>query len=391
MTSPAVCTVSELSPATRPAPASPLALEPLRVLFAGGGTGGHLYPAIAAARGVQALAPGSEVLFVGSERPLEKKILAPTGFRHVALPTAPWRGARGALRFAWEQARGLLAARALIREFAPDVVLGLGGFPSVAPVVAGWWAGVPVALFEPNAVPGRANVLLARLAREAYVHWEATALSCRRVPSGTPIGPRALARGVTRDEARSRLRLPADGPVVLVMGGSQGARPINAWIAAQAEALEGSGVAFLHLAGNGDAADDVAAAYAAARVPHRVLDFLPEIGLAYRAADVAIVRGGGATLAELTAVGLPAVVVPLPSAVGDHQRLNAEAYAASGAGEWVAQDELNQETLQRVVALARNEERRAALRVRALEGARPEAAVAMARRLAALAGRAVEV
>jgi len=249
---------------------------------------------------------------------------------------------------------------------------------------------VPVALFEPNAVPGRANALLARLAREAYVHWDETPLACPRVACGTPVGARALARAVDRDEARRRLGLPLDQPVVLIMGGSQGARPLNAWIADAAEVLSGSGVAVLHLAGSDAAADELAAAYAAAGVRHRVLGFLAEIGLAYRAADLAVVRGGGATLAEVTAVGLPALVVPLPTAVGDHQRLNAAAYAASGAGEWVAQRDLSRETLERVVALARDEERRADLRSRALERARPEAAAALARGLARLAGRALE-
>lgn len=380
------------SPPIRRAPHAPAEeappLAPLRVVFAGGGTGGHLYPAIAAARALEALAPGSEVLFLGSDKPLERRILEPTGYRHVALPTAPWRGARRALGFAWAQARGLLGAARCLRGFAPDVVLGLGGFPSVGPALAARLLGVPVALFEPNAVPGRANALLARIAQEAFVHWEETPLACARVRCGTPVGARALLpAGLTRAQARAALGLPATGPLLLVMGGSQGAGALNRWAIAAAPALAADGAAVLHLAGNVEAARAVEEAYGAAGVVARVEPFFADVGLAYLAADVAVVRAGGATLAEVAAAGLPAVAVPMPGSAGDHQRHNARAFAASGAGLCVEEAALGPETLRTALTIARQEERSEAFRARARASARPDAARAVALRLARLAGR----
>jgi UDP-N-acetylglucosamine--N-acetylmuramyl-(pentapeptide) pyrophosphoryl-undecaprenol N-acetylglucosamine transferase len=358
-----------------------------RVAFAGGGTGGHLYPAVALARALEDLASHTQVLFLGGRRPLERKILAPTGYPHVALPSAPWAGARRAPRFAWEQLKGFVAARRRLREFEADAVVGLGGFVSLPGVLAARSLGVPVALFEPNAVPGRANQLLASLAAEAYVHFDETQLACPVVRCGTPVGPRALT-APSQGEARARLGLPRRGTVILVMGGSQGARPINAWLEASLGAGAAPGrVAFLHLAGNEEAAAELEKAYRAAGQPHVVLPFLHEMGLAYAAADVAVVRAGGATLAEVTAAGLPALAVPLPNSAGDHQRKNARAYAASGAGRWIEQNDLSPSTLRQLVAEARDPVWLERCRRAAREGGRPDAARSVARRVLRLCGK----
>ena len=362
-------------------------LPATRVLFAGGGTGGHLYPAAAIAGHLCDLAPGSEILFAGSDRPLEQRILADCGYEHRALPTAPWRGLRGAFQFALGQARGLVAARRLVAEFQPQVVVGLGGFPSVGPALAARLAGVPLVLFEPNASPGKANTLLARLAREAYVHFPQTRLSCARVSSGTPLDGRALASpSLTQAEARRLLALETEGPVILVMGGSQGSRAINVWIERSLAELgtQGHDVTFLHLAGNEEQAVALRAAYASAGVSHRVLAYLSGIGVAYRAADLAFVRGGGATLAELSAAGLPACVVPLPSSAGDHQRHNARAFASDGGG-WVQEEaELGPEAWKLLLERAADEDWRIRASAILQAGARPEAADVVARRVISL-------
>ena len=369
---------------------APGALLPAtRVLFAGGGTGGHLYPAAAIASRLAGLAPGSEVLFAGSDRPLERRILGDCGYDHRALPTAPWRGLRGAFGFALGQARGLLAARRLVREFEPQVVVGLGGFPSVGPALAARLAGVPLVLFEPNASPGKANVLLARLAREAYVHFPETRLACARVASGTPLDERALPPETSQAEARRLLGLPRAGKLILVMGGSQGSRAINAWLerSLAGERDRARGVTFLHLAGDEAQARQLRAAYSGAGVSHRVLDYLAGIGVAYRAADLAFVRGGGATLAELSAAGLPACVVPLPSSAGDHQRHNARSFAAGGGG-WVQEEaELGPEAWSLLLTRVHSEDwlDRAGAILHA--GARPSAADVVARRVISIAHR----
>lgn len=368
-------------------------LPATRVLFAGGGTGGHLYPAAAIAGQLCDLAPGSQILFAGSDRPLEKRILADCGYDHVALPTAPWRGIRGALDFALGQARGLLAARRLIADFQPQVVVGLGGFPSVGPALAARLSGVPLALFEPNASPGKANLLLARLAKEAYVHFPATRLACSRISSGTPLDGRALASAtLSQTEARRLLGIQTEGPVVLVMGGSQGSRAINDWIQSSlaASGTESHDVTFLHLAGNEDQAEGLRAAYSGAGVQHRVLAFLSGIGIAYRAADLAFVRGGGATLAELSAAGLPACVVPLPTSAGDHQRHNARAFATDGGG-WVQEEaELGPEAWSLLLERACDESWLCRAGAILQASARPEAADVVARRVISL-GQGLEL
>lgn len=363
------------------------ALPATRVLFAGGGTGGHLYPAAAVARRLEDLAPGSEVVFAGSDRPLERQILSGCGFRHVALPTAPWRGARHALSFAWGQARGVMAARRLVRDFRPQVIVGLGGFPSVGPALAGRLSGIPLALFEPNASAGKANLLLARWAEEAYVHFDQTALGCPRVASGTPVDGRAVApESLTQSEARRRLGLPCEGRVLLVMGGSQGSSAINRWIEAALSAAPEAAreLSVLHLAGDEAQAEGLRAAYDLAGVRHRVLAFLPGIGVAYRAADLALVRGGGATLAELGAAGLPGCVIPMPASAGDHQRHNAEAFAASGAGWVEPQAELDQAAWSRILDRIGDETWLLEHAEAARAAAREDAADVVARRIVSL-------
>lgn len=355
----------------------------MRVVFAGGGTGGHVCPAVAVARALAGVAPGSEVLFLGSGRPVERRILEPTGLPYEVVPAAPLRNP---LRFAWATGRGLLRARALLRAFAPDVVLGLGGFASVPGALAGRWLGVPLALFEPNAIPGRANVVLSRLAREAYVHWpEVAGLACPTVATGAPLNAAARST-LTRAEARARFGLPEDGPALLVMGGSQGARALNRWVEASLPLLRARRVHLLHLAGSEPEAASVRMAATRVGVSAAVLPFLADVGAAYRAADLAVVRGGAATLAELLAAGLPARVVPLAGTADDHQVRNGEAFAALGAGDLLPEPLLEPLAMEATLALLDAPERLAQRRQAALAAARPDAARAVARRLLALAG-----
>ncbi|MGE0710506.1 MAG: glycosyltransferase [Planctomycetota bacterium] len=368
------------------APGAPPTLVPTRVLFAGGGTGGHLYPAIAAARALLELAPGSEVHFAGSDRPLERRILLEAGFPHHALPTAPWRGARRAFGFAAAQARGLVASWRLLRELSPQVVVGLGGFPSLGPALAARLRGLPLALFEPNASAGKANRLLAHLASEAWVHFAATKLPCPLVPTGTPVGPRALlGPEVGPGAARRALGLAPEKPVLLICGGSQGSAALNGWVSAALRAGAASPeLSYLHLAGSEEAAVRLREDYAAAGCAARVEAFLPGIGIAYRAASLAVVRGGGATLAELQACGLPAAVVPMPGSADDHQRKNAAAYVAEGGLRWLEEEALQPADFVALAYEARDEGRLRELAAQARAGGRPGAAEVVARRLVAL-------
>lgn len=368
----------------------PVPARPLRLAFAGGGTGGHVCPAVAVAQAASEAHPGSQALFLGSDRAVEKRILSHAGLPHVALPAAPLRGGRGLLA----QVQALWLARAHLRAFRPHVVLGLGGFASAPGVLAARTLGVPVALFEPNAVAGRANQLLARLAAVACTHWPELTLPCPVARTGAPLG-QAVARGLslTPGEARYALGLPPGARTVLIMGGSQGARALNEWLRQSLPAALPAGPppAFIHLTGSEAAVPALQDAYRAAGAPHRVLPFLDEMGLAYRAADLALVRGGAATLAELAACGLPGLIVPLPSSAGDHQRVNARAHAALGAGRVLEEAALDAGALAGALALLRAPDELAGMRRAALGAGRPSAALTVVRVMEQLARSRAEV
>jgi UDP-N-acetylglucosamine--N-acetylmuramyl-(pentapeptide) pyrophosphoryl-undecaprenol N-acetylglucosamine transferase len=350
----------------------------MKVLFAGGGTGGHVCPAVAVARSLAELAPGSSVLFLGTGRPVEERILSRARLPHRALASAPfgWRtvfaNARGFARAYWEA-----------RRFMPDVVLGLGGYASAPGVLAAKALGARVALFEPNAVAGKATTTLARLADEVYLHWEQP-LAAKTVVTGTPLNENAVApRGLTPQEARASLDLPEDKPCVLVVGGSQGARGLNRWIQDAIHEVA-TDVSFIHISGAEDL-DVVRHAYRTADANARVVPFLDGMATAYRAATIAVCRSGAATLAELAAEGVPAVLVPYPRAVLDHQRANARAYELQGGGKLLDEGALGASVLEQVCAMAEDELLLREMRKAARAQAKPDAARSIARALLALA------
>jgi len=361
----------------------------ISVLFAGGGTGGHVCPAVAVARELERLAPGSRVLFLGTGRAVEQRILTRARMPHTALPTVPATTWRTLPRALLAQARGLGRAYLTARAFRPQVVLGLGGYASAAGVLAGRALGARVALFEPNATPGRATQLLARAAEEVYVHWEEGARGLRAPArlTGTPLNEQARAPGsLDKRAARAALGLASDRPCLLVIGGSQGARALNRWVL---EALESgrvsSSTTVVHVSGAEDEAK-LRDAYARAGIDARVAAFLDDVGTAYRAADLAVCRSGAATLAELAAEGLPAFCVPLPTSALDHQRANARAFELRGGGKLIEERELTPHVFEQILATAEDATLLAALRGSLVAQARPEAARAVAERLLALAG-----
>jgi UDP-N-acetylglucosamine--N-acetylmuramyl-(pentapeptide) pyrophosphoryl-undecaprenol N-acetylglucosamine transferase len=360
----------------------------VRLLLCGGGTGGHVVPAVAVARALEEEVPGARVLMLGTGRPVEERILSTAGIPRVALASAPApRSIAGLARALLGNARGLAQAYRAARAFEPDVALGLGGYASAAGVIAARLLGAPVALFEPNAVAGKATRLLSRLAREVYVHWPegGEGLRAPAVATGTPIAARARApRELSKKEARARFGLP-DAPCVLIVGGSQGARALDRWALASLGVVKSSSnTTVLHVAGDGEA--ELRAAYDAAGVRARVVRFLDDMGAAYRAADLAVCRAGAATLAEACAEGLPVVAVPLPTSALDHQRANARALERQSAGFLVDELDLDGPTFLDVLALPAERETLASLRSGAIAAGKPDAARVVARRLLALAG-----
>ena len=313
----------------------------MRLLVAGGGTGGHLYPGIAAARAWLAAAAANEVLFVGTAGGIAGEVLPRENlpFRAIAAAGVLGRSAGQRVRAAAALGHGFCQASGILRRFRPHVVLGVGGYSSVPPVVAARLWRRPIVLIEQNVVPGAANRLLSRFASKVAV--------------GLPVCDKGFARGKIvetglplRREFAARCERAADswgGPLkVLIFGGSQGARAINEAVMA-ALPLMGDVLArmrFVHQTGEADFAR-VQAAYESAGAQAEAAPYLHDMAARYRWAQVCFSRAGAMSAAELSAMSLPAVLIPLPSATHGHQEANARYLAERAAARMILQKDLN--------------------------------------------------
>jgi UDP-N-acetylglucosamine--N-acetylmuramyl-(pentapeptide) pyrophosphoryl-undecaprenol N-acetylglucosamine transferase len=314
----------------------------VRIVIAGGGTGGHLFPALAVHEVLRARRPEACVLFVGAAHGVEAEMLPRRGYAFRGLASAPvsGRGLRGRLTAARGLPGTVRQARRILREFRPQVVLGMGGYASVPTMLAAVLCRTPRVIHEQNAVPGLANRWLGRMAHLVAVSF---ADSARFFPvgstevTGNPV--RAEIRAGDAGAARERLGLARDAFTVLVVGGSQGAHRLNQAVreALPDLAAEGAGLQFVHATGARDL-PEVRHAYEAAGVRGLVEPFIELMAPAYQAADFVVCRAGAGTVFELAAVGKPALLVPYPHAANDHQRLNAEAAVHAGAA-WVLADQ----------------------------------------------------
>ncbi len=295
-----------------------------RILFAGGGTGGHVFPGIALAQNLS----GAQVHWLCTSRPFDAQQLALENIPFEALESPRWRAFTG---FLGPMARAILTSARCIRDFQPDVLVGVGGYGTVPPVLAAAAAGLPYVLLEQNVRPGKANRFLAPGAARIYVQWaEARSAfpGCGKkiVVTGSPL--RKQLRRIPRRQALGRFGLGEDRPTLAVVGGSQGAEALNRGVV---EALDGtaSKLQVLHVTGKSHV-DSVRRAYSAKGARAVVLDFVSDMDSLYSAADLVVSRAGAMAIAELTAFGTPSVLVPIARSSGDHQRENARAVAKSG-------------------------------------------------------------
>ncbi len=309
------------------------------VVFAGGGTGGHLYPGIATADAVRARDPNTRITFLTSDRVLDRQLLQPTTFAQIPQPVRPLTlNPLHMPRFwlAWRES--VRAAHSFLARQRPQAVLGLGGFAAGPAVVAARRLGIRTAILNPDVVPGRANRYLARYADLIVLQWEASRrhfsqrAACRTF--GCPIRP-AFAN-TDANSGRRHFELDPDRPVLLVTGASQGARSVNQTMVEVWPRLyhQHPDWQLLHLAGPADETT-VRDSYAASGVPAKVMVFTAEMHHALAAADLVISRAGASTLAELTAVGRPAVLLPYPYHRDRHQHANAQVLVDAGAARLV--------------------------------------------------------
>jgi len=304
-------------------------------VFAGGATGGHLYPGLAVAQALQTLQPEAQITFLTSDRPLDTELLGRSGYRQIAQPVRPFT--INPLRlpgFARSLYQSYRAAQRELRRLRPRAVLGLGGFAAVPGVLAACRLGIPSVVLNPDAVPGKANRLLGRLADLIVVQWESAAQhfaapeKCRCW--GCPIRPQFAHPDPAA--ARQKLGLDVDAPLLLVTGASQGARSINhtmhhVWPEFHLHHREWQ---LVHLTGPADA-EQTRRVYAAVGAPAAVVDYAHEMWDLLAAADLVISRAGASTLAEITALGRPSILLPYPYHRDQHQLANARQLAERGA------------------------------------------------------------
>lgn len=297
-----------------------------RIILTTGGTGGHIFPALAVAEELRRRYPGIRTLFAGSQYGPEKNLAEKTGLEFVGLPVRGFlgRGVR-ALGAAAGMSRAVARAMGLVRRFRPQIVVGFGGYAAFAPVLAARLQGIPIAVHEQNAVAGVSNRLLGRLARRVFLSLPDTRgfASEKCVLTGNPIR-----RSVVEAGMRAR---PTGTRHLLVTGGSQGARALNDLIVEALPRLRSAGVEIRHQTGLRDE-ERVRAAYLNAGYDGSCVEpFITDMAAAYAWADLALCRSGATSVAELAAAGKPSVLVPFPHATHDHQTCNARVLTACGA------------------------------------------------------------
>jgi UDP-N-acetylglucosamine--N-acetylmuramyl-(pentapeptide) pyrophosphoryl-undecaprenol N-acetylglucosamine transferase len=303
----------------------------VQVVLAGGGSAGHIEPALATADALRRHDPSVQITALGTERGLETRLVPERGYDLALVPAAPLpRRLTGDLFRVPGRIRGAVSETGqILRTRRADVVVGFGGYVALPAYLAARRLHVPIVVHEANARPGLANRIGARLTPYVAVASAGIALP-HAVHVGIPLrrAVSTLDRTAVRAKARAGFGLRPDLPTLLVFGGSQGARRINTALVAAAEALRASGVQVLHAVGAGNEGTVVPVV---GEVPYVVVSYLDRMELAYAAADLALCRAGAITCAELAAVGLPAVYVPLPHGNGE-QRLNARPVVEAGGG-----------------------------------------------------------
>ena len=353
----------------------------MRVIVAGGGTGGHVIPALAIAQELSSQYR-AEVLFIGTQRGIETRLVPAAGFplRFVNVGALNRVDLKTRLMTLWSLPRAVLHSAGLIREFHPDVMIGVGGYASGPAMIAAALLRVPTVAFEPNVVPGFANRVVARTVRAAAVHFEATRRYFRNaVVTGVPV----------RREFFHIPPRPADAPpTLLVFGGSQGAHAINqAVLGALPHLVETLPIMhIIHQTGERDYAA-AQSEYLKTSISAEVSPFIDNMPAAFAKADLLVCRSGASTVAEVTAAGKPAIFIPLPTAADDHQRYNAAILAEHNAGRLLPQAELtSQRLVEEVVTLLHDRQRLIQMSQTTRSFSHPDAAAEIAGIAARVAG-----
>ncbi len=332
-----------------------------RVLISGGGTGGHIFPAVSIANALRRRNPEIEILFVGAENRMEMEKVPAAGYDIVGLPVSGfdrkrlWRNFKVLYRL-WKSMR---RARKVLRDFRPDIAIGVGGYASGPMLKQAQKRGIPTLLQEQNSYAGVTNKLLAAKAQAicvAYEGMERFFPADKITLTGNPVRADILKAKETQAEAKRALGFPEDKPLILVVGGSLGARTINESIAASIDTIEQTGAYLLWQTGK--LYIDECSRTAEGHPTVQATAFISRMDLAYRAADIVVSRAGAGTISELQLVGLPAILVPSPNVAEDHQRKNAQALVDHGAAVMILDWDCRKQLAEEIKTLLSDENKR---------------------------------
>ncbi|GAB3526825.1 undecaprenyldiphospho-muramoylpentapeptide beta-N-acetylglucosaminyltransferase [Pontibacter brevis] len=353
--------------------------RPYRIIISGGGTGGHIYPAVAIANQLREVNPEAEILFVGAKGRMEMTRVPEAGYKIVGL----WisgiqrRLTLDNLSFPFKVLSSVRAAHKIIRDFKPDAVVGVGGYASGPLLYAATARKVPALIQEQNSYAGITNKLLAKRVDKvcvAYTNMEAFFPAEKLVLTGNPVRSDIMNSQLKRQEALQHFGLIGEKKTILVIGGSLGARTINHSIAAGLEQILQAGYQLIWQTGKGYYAEAQALEEKYKAQDVRAFDFIKRMDLAYAAADIVISRAGALSISELCLAGKPAILVPSPNVAEDHQTKNAMALVQQNAAILVRDTEAAEKLVPAALKLAQDEQEQKRLRTNILKMARPNAA-----------------
>ena len=364
--------------------------EQLRVIISGGGTGGHIFPAVSIANAVKSLRPDAAILFVGALGRMEMQRVPAAGYEIKGLPICGFDRKNLLKNFKvlykiWKSQR---MAKQIIREFRPQVAVGVGGYASGPTLNKAASMGIPCLIQEQNSYAGVTNKLLAKKAEKicvAYDGMERFFPADKIIKTGNPVRQALLDTTVTREEALASLGLSPDKKTILLVGGSLGARTINESILQHLDLVESSGIQFVWQTGKYYHADIVKQLKGKSLPNLKVMDFITDMGAAYRAADLVISRAGASSISEFCLIGKPVILVPSPNVAEDHQTKNALALSTRDAAIYVKDADAPATLLQKAIETVNDDQQLQTLSENVLKLALPDSAEIIAREVIKLA------
>ena len=338
----------------------------LRIIVSGGGTGGHIFPAVSIANAIKAKHPEAKILFVGAEGRMEMQRVPAAGYEIKGLPIKGFNRAHllKNISVLWDLVKSLRLARKIIKEFKPQVAVGVGGYASGATLYECSKMGIPCLIQEQNSYAGVTNKILRNRVQKicvAYDGMDSVFPADKIIKTGNPVRQNVLNSPLSKEEARKQFGLEPDKKTILIVGGSLGARTMNESVQQQLDLVKESGIQFIWQTGkyyNAKIMDFMKGK----ELPNlKILDFVSDMGAAYKAADLVISRAGASSISEFQLIGKPVILVPSPNVAEDHQRKNAMALVNRHAALYVEDAEAPDKLLKLAIETVNNDDELKAL------------------------------